>query len=237
MSTIRDWQDLIAGMLALIGAGATVYVMDRQARDGRYRKRRAARAILPSTLSDIHDYTGRSIRWLDSLREKAAIAEKGGYGKGSISANTCPRPDGKMLDQLIACVEFLDKPHAEFIADMLSQIQIQHSRMAGLSDYFEFYDPINRTRVGIVEEIDAYVANSVEIFACANALFPYARAETERSPVRPALAQIENAFRTSGLDEIKNVGAYNVLTNRYKKHNAPSSGWKRLMSWLSYLDN
>jgi hypothetical protein len=215
LGTIREWQDLVAGLLALIGAGITVYVMTKQARDAADRKRRASRALLPSTLADIFDYGRRSIAWLISLREKARIAGTGGYSKGSIACGTCPRPDGNMLAQLIECVEHLDKPHAIFISTILSKIQVHQSRMLEIAEYFDTYEP-SKAKFRVAGDLENVIGNSVELLAYAGRLFRYARMETEAEPTIPDFADIENAFRqAAGLNEFENVEAWNKLTDRY----------------------
>jgi hypothetical protein len=72
-----NWQTLIAGALALIGAWLTVRALKKQARDEAERKTRGARALLPAALDALTGYATDSVRWLDSVREKADHSEKG----------------------------------------------------------------------------------------------------------------------------------------------------------------
>src|ERR1700744_5925403 len=88
---IAYWQTLIAGLVALGGAYITVRTMNQQAREATERKRRSARAMLPSTLDEIHNYALASIRWLENVREKAVLVEKGALGSNPVPVNVCPR--------------------------------------------------------------------------------------------------------------------------------------------------
>src|SRR5437764_1016879 len=137
MLTILDhWQTLITGILALIGAGATILALRAQAKQEAARKRKGARVMLPATFVEVFAYALACIRWLESLREKAALAEKGAL-RGSIPVGTSPRPNTAITAQLRECVENFQGTSSDFIASLLFKLQIQYSRVASLQDYFD----------------------------------------------------------------------------------------------------
>jgi hypothetical protein len=226
------WQTLIAGMLALAGAGWTIWALRRQAQEDSERKFRSARATIVITLVTAHDYAVACVRWLEGVRDKAQLAESGSAGPGAILVATAPRPDGKMIAELSECVERFPIPLSRSVAEFVSKIQVQHARIWDLYDYFTNYDRTNSNRVGLNRNIDGYIADSVEIVALGNGLLLYGRGQTE-SIAAPTLAQITAAFHECGLQEIRNVGPWNAVTDPYLKSN-PSllSGhrpwWRRL---------
>jgi hypothetical protein len=213
---LYDWQTLIAGIVAFIGAWFTVRALNKQAREEAERKARAARSMLPATLSVVGDYSQSSIRWLKSIRQKAEYTEQGKYAANSaIAVGTSPRPDSGMLASLKNCVETFEIENARFVAFLLNKIQVHHARVAGLQDYFENYPSFQVKRVGLSREIDVYIANSVEIVAMTNQLFPFARMDTDAAALLPDLPAFRSAFRDCHLDEARDVQAWNKLTNQF----------------------
>jgi len=61
---IKEWQTLIAGLLALFGAALTVHVMQAQRREQRRSKQRAARFSLSASLVEICDISKAGISYL-----------------------------------------------------------------------------------------------------------------------------------------------------------------------------
>jgi len=208
------WQTLIAGLLALLGAWLTVRALQNQARQDAERKARAARVMLPATLDALILYSIDSVRWLDSIREKAVFSEKGAY-KGAIAVNTPPRPDGGMMEKLHDCVEAVDIEHVRLLSDLVSKIQVQSARIRSLHDYLENYQLYEVKRFGLSAEIDDASVTSIKLVALCNGLFPYARLETDDVPAPIDYDAVRIAFRTCHLEEFKNVSVWNALTTPY----------------------
>jgi hypothetical protein len=83
---LLNWQTLIAGILALWGAWLTIKALRKQNGEDAERKMRGARVMLPAALDTMTAYSIDSIRWLNEVREKAALSETGAY-RGLIPVN------------------------------------------------------------------------------------------------------------------------------------------------------
>jgi len=212
---LNTWQTLIAGGLALIGAVITVRALNQQAREATERKARALRAMLPNTLSSIDGYAIESIRWLKGVREKANLLENGQYGNQSIAVVTCPRPDTAAVTFLQDCVEHFDADVSRFVASLLSKQQVHSSHIVNLHDYFVNYSLYELKQVGLGKNIDEFIASAVDLAANAKQLFPYARFETDDAPKAPDANIAMAVFHQCQLQPMRDVGAWNVLTNRY----------------------
>lgn len=101
--TLFDWQTLVAGVLALIGAGATVYYIHLQIKQVEYlevarrsREEMAARAVLPLALSQIVKYA------VDCIKQIEEHSSRPGGRAGN------PIPDGMVAvnvtdDVVVSC--------------------------------------------------------------------------------------------------------------------------------------
>lgn len=212
---LNTWQTLIGGVLALAGAVITVWVLNRQSREATQRKARALRAMLPNQLSSIHSYSIESIRWLKSVREKSTLLESGQYGNQSVSVPTCPRPDTAAVAFLQDCVEHFDREPSRFVAILLSKIQVHHSRVSDLFDYFTNYPLYETKLIGVSKNIDEFLANAVDLDANAKQLYPYARFEIDTAPLPPDANAAMAAFYQCQLEPVRDTEAWNILTNRY----------------------
>lgn len=190
---IYDWQTLIAGVFALVGAIVTVRALRKQAREEVERRARAVRVMLPAALDALIAYSIESLRWLESIREKATLSEKGTH-RGSVPVNTPPKVDQWTLIAFRDCVESVDIDHVRFISGMVSKIQIQAARMASLNDYLTNYQLYQSKRFGLSAEIDDAGVVAIRLVARANQLFPYARLETDVLPPPLDLTAVRNAF-------------------------------------------
>src|SRR5690242_10863611 len=92
-SCAEQWQDFIAGVLALLSALGTILFLYRQSKLEALRKLRGARTLLPQTLDELENFEIACVRWLESLREKARKAETGEIRHPSIPINGRPRLD------------------------------------------------------------------------------------------------------------------------------------------------
>jgi len=213
---LLNWQTLIAGLLALLGALLTILLLRNQAREAAERKSRGARVMLPAALDTLTGYVIDSVRWLDSVREKADLSEKGAY-RHSIPVNTPPRPDPGMLTVFRDCVESVDIKHVRIISDLVSKIQIQNAWISSLNDYFVNYPLYETKRFGLSGEIDEASVKSILLVAIANQLFPYARLQTDALPPPLDLRAVRMAMRACHLEEINHVNVFNALTDPYIK--------------------
>lgn len=171
MGWVERYQALIAGALALIGAVATVWAIVRQIKqvvaseaDRRQRTNYAARAMLPNPLAEVQHYAELSIAYL-TARFPPNYARVSGPISGSMPAY----PAGP-VSQIRECIEFGEDPSRKLLADLISHLQLQNSRLRLMT-----LTPEN------------LFADAAEVYALCDFLYPYARREVgvvERSKLR-----------------------------------------------------
>jgi hypothetical protein len=184
LASVDKYQTLIAGLLALFGAWLTVRKLTEQIRqaetleaDRRERRNLAARTVMPATLTELIEYAMACIHFLGQFhpRELGQVVAPEGV--------EAPRVPAEALLNLRECVQFGDEIVAEVIADMMSQIQIQHSRLAS----------ITRPRDGEIIlplNIEVCLVDAVEVYARASKLFPYARRVPDAAPATPTIEDL-----------------------------------------------
>lgn len=121
--TLFDWQTLVAGVLALIGAGATVYYIHLQIKQVEYlevarrsREEMAARAVLPLAFSQIVKYA------VDCIKQIEEHSSRPGGRAGN------PIPDGmvavSVTDDVVGvlqqCARYADAEVVTQIATFLA---------------------------------------------------------------------------------------------------------------------
>jgi hypothetical protein len=165
---IKEWQTLIAGILATGAAAITVLQVGRQIRQNEsalrhQRQRRASshRAMLPLILSDICDFIET-----DNIKLKVAISTR-----TMPDQLEWPESLSVQFETLREVWEFDDENqmHANNIRILISQIQVYRSRRR----------PKNFRSVAKLEGLDR-LRDAAEIYVSASALFDYARGEHHR---------------------------------------------------------
>ncbi len=154
LHTIREWQTLIAGVLALLAAWATIASMQKNAQsaDKRFREQRisagwAARSRLPDAASTILEFLQRSQVLLLS-QEDLEIQ------------NIYPRQELAIVQNAI---EFADPQSAQQLHNLAIKMQVYRSRMRDF----------NGTE-GSSNWIDREV-ETAELYAIASRILDYAR--------------------------------------------------------------
>ena len=200
-----------------VQTGVMIASMQPKRSPAEERKYRATRATLPVTLDATFTYAKASIRWLGDIREKAGLLDAGQYSH-AVAIASSPRPDTAMIAALGDSVEHLDADVGEYIRALLSKIQIHRARIMSLEEHFEMHASQRSTRVGVRQEVDQYIADSVELAALVRQLFPYARGASD-GPIAPLDIYVLGAtFRECQLEEIRDVEAWNILTTPYLRN-------------------
>jgi hypothetical protein len=179
----KDWQTLIGGFLALIGAQMTVQAVRgqiAQAREQEAGRRRsnaqAARALLPLALSETVHYAQACMK----ACEQAATSGK---------TPQPPKLAQTYIDQIRDCVRSAEEEPAQRLANLLSWLQIQQTRLRDMSDR-------NSGRY----EIAQGVIDAAVLHALAEGLFPYARASEEDWRPNVSAQDIARAYFIAGVD-------------------------------------
>ena len=176
-SWLYDWQQMIAGMLALIAAGVSVLYLrkqisqaDRHEKERWHRRSEAARALLPHTLNEIAEYAKLLA---DALKDYYRLAIKPREDHQRLTIKV-PAPPPELLATLEKLVEVSDKPIVqEIVADIISEIQVLYARAMGLNEHAA-------NPAGNLPNLYGYMVQAAVIHAQGSSLFPYARHETDQ---------------------------------------------------------
>lgn len=193
---IKEWQTLIAGVLALAGAALAVWIgrrqikaADNRAVDARERKFMATRAILPEDLSTICAYTDQCAGIVH-----AAIKS---HRKTHESPDDVQMPslDGRVTTNLQQLIEHLDKENARRVAELLRCYQVQRARFEGaVSDWTRHN--AGRGHVSFSQSnMEHPLIETIQLRIHANNMFGFARDEEKDIPEigKPD----EDTFRTA----------------------------------------
>jgi hypothetical protein len=182
---LYDWQTLIAGILALIGAAWTVMGIRAQirqtneiAKDERDRDEFASRAVLSLALSQMTAYSQSCIKFIkEKQTETIAVDED------------LPTLEGDIVPRLQECARYTNKDIASKIWILLNVLQVQQAR---------FYELVRR-RAGerlTVNEVRDNSLDAADLHAKTAELFAYARDEEgmrQRAPSDRLMAALHNA--------------------------------------------
>lgn len=195
----KDWQTLIAGVLALVGAAWTVRAIRSQiaqveehARARRKEQERTARAVLPLALSS---FTGYALTCMERANS---------FGPGSQSFEIPPLP-AEAVGQLQRCVEFADEREGRQIADLLSWLQVQHVRLDNL---------VTGSRAQRLHWADNAVIDAAKLHSMTEKLFEYARqGGSDVTPRLPA-AEVREALHIARIHQSHHPGVSDVLNGK-----------------------
>lgn len=157
---LYNWQTLTSGILAVIVATVTVFVIHWQISEERkrhadalYRKSLSARAQMPGALSAICEFTEQCILWYDRKHPTPPVAP------------------AAAIDALKAGIEFADNDTATRIFELVSFYQIHNARL-------------NATTPPVKAPEDAdRLFDTTKLRCLTDYLFPYARNEEKTAPV------------------------------------------------------
>ena len=158
----HNYQTLIAGLLAFVGAALGVWSLDRERRDRLARKLRAARSAMPFALTAVCDYACAAGKYAQSFRHLKA-------------ANEAPPPplmDPSAIVALKEVVEYADRQWASKIADLMNDLQVVQSRAKNIPNHL-------RHAPSFARFADPLLADAAALENKASNLFDYARQETE----------------------------------------------------------
>lgn len=133
LCVLDRWQTLATGILALIGAGLTVWFIHRQIKQTAYmekarllREEQAAKAVLPLALAELAQYAE------DCIRLIAPFIPPNGNPSALPTDFVVPRIPEGTIDPLRDCARYADPQIAEQIHTMLGKLQVQHGRLESI---------------------------------------------------------------------------------------------------------
>lgn len=207
MTVANDWQGLTAGTFALLAAAFTARAVvmqissaesleqtrleEARALDERSTTRalKAARSVMPLTLSVLSDYT--------TAIAKAAIAVLDRSPEARVELTAGEMPDlpttpQSVIADLQAFILAAPDEIGSNIADILSDLQLLAANAAST---WERTTSENRGEIVMKSNFEALVGRAAVLHARLSALFPYARRETETSPSAPVEEEVAKALQ------------------------------------------
>jgi hypothetical protein len=167
---LDEWQDLAAGVLALFAALVGSAVVISQGRDGLRRRRMAARALSPLSLSALCEYAAACAGILVSIRAASDVI-------GEVALPAAPPVPVNVIPQLEKLIEASGRRQANAVADLVGKLQVQSTRLRGFVNELSS----NQIRGGALKiRSTEYVLDAAEIYALSSRLFDYARRESSR---------------------------------------------------------
>lgn len=129
---LNRYQSILAGALALAGAGGTVWAILRQIRaseelqlDKRKREHLAAQSVLALALSSLTDYCADCVSYLLKLQQ--------GLMPDMLDISAPNLPDD-LVDPFMQCIRYTSEDRANQIGNLLTVLQIQHARLKKSKD-------------------------------------------------------------------------------------------------------
>ncbi len=201
-SAIAVWQPWFTAF-GVVGTGLfaawTQDKIDKRETEQRRRKNYAARAVLPASLSQICEYATKCARELMATRR---LPLHDMTAPPPLNLPDLPKGDVQVLKE---CIESADEGPRERLAELLSTLQVQHSRLLSISD--------PRNCLGL-HNFDQFLLDAINIYARSEMLFSYARRETSDDPGDPAKTDILAAGRI--MRAIEDDSIQDLIDRRYK---------------------
>ena len=176
---IKEYETLISGLLALLGAIITVIVLRTQInqgethhRESRDKKFAAARAVLPLALSELRQYAEESIQYTVK-KKKETITD---------SPPTIPE---NLIPVLRDLVEYGNTGISSITCKLISDIQIHRSRMLSSE----------------TDLLDATIRDAAMLIAFSENFYEYARLKTATLPKRPTYEQVCGRLFDMGIEK------------------------------------
>lgn len=195
---LHDWQDLVAGVLALLGAywaligiRQQIDISEKQERQRLWRQHNAVRATLPLTLNSICAWCRAMALELDGAHAKLQGAEPEALIRVF-------QPPALPNDRVAEVQEFIrstdDKALIALLSHVIREMQVLWARISDLNDEREM---ANRARVE--RNIETYIIQVAKIYALAASLFGYSREETQAGPTEVGWDLVEIFLMSSHL--------------------------------------
>lgn len=207
---IFDYQTLMGGIIALVGAVLTVFIVLYQTRktvdiaqDALNRKSVAARAALPAELTLIAEYAEECVDWLVGALACLQASTQGTLTstQGTPAIGNLPVFPSKPLLALKECIEFADTDSARYMVNVIAFAQILNSRLkyahSGLTGSSQHIVKII-TRDTIYQR----VADSIHLHALIYNMFKYARQHTDSPPSSPNADDAHRSVRLLHADTL-----------------------------------
>lgn len=205
LDTLKEWQTLVSGLLAIC-AGGFVFHQTRAQAKAEVRKRlakfEATRALLPLTLSELTGWTNKIIRILKTV-QGTGVSNTLSHSERKIDLPSLP---STLVEQLRDLVEYNDDVlFRNYISSILKRIQVSRARLESL-------DPDKEPNLIILRsDIDNNLYDFLELGLWLESLFGFARGESTKCPEHPDWSRFGTQL------SIHNVNGSENLLRRIRK--------------------
>jgi len=178
------WQGWNVGVFAFLSSLLAFNISRSGAEKQRHREFVAARAFLPDSLSELHEY----------LEECTAILNRAFNKKLDSAENKLPSMPLNFRDVFKECIKHGDPETTEYLAKILNKLQVHRARFSDV-DTFQISGPhMNRH--------DYYFRyyDTGELLAMLGRVFPFARAEEGLDTSKLQYGEFITAYRSSKVD-------------------------------------
>lgn len=178
IETISEWQTLIGSLVAIgaafVGGGyinRQIHQADRLEAERLRRRLLAARAVLPLALSTLSRYTRDCATEL-----QRALGTMRGDTLGRSETLGFPPPPATAIASLTEVIEASGDDRISLpVSDLLSRLQVQSARLAGLEDR-------GPERIVTARELRDHLLGTAEVEARVSSMYEYARRERDDIP-------------------------------------------------------
>lgn len=212
LNGLREWQTLVAGLLALI---AIIWIQRQisqariQENERRERQHYAARATLPAALADLVDYADEALTALKAVPHatgtSSLIKVQDGWKQPPL-----PLVPKESVAVLKACIETADFGPRKEMAKLLADLQVANSRLKGLFEDL----PVDR-KIVTSSNMDQYFADFLELYVRCDRMIRYGRSEQPDIAINIGLGDMTTRAIHSGLEHYP--GLTDALVRRYGK--------------------
>jgi hypothetical protein len=208
---LYDWQQLIAGFIAILAAMIGWFAIQAQVRQVEAHEREldrrryaASRAMLPLALSGVSEYTHQCIDALLALYGESETIQK------ADDFTPPPVPSTSTAD-LRAMVEACSAAEGATIAKLLARIQVQMAGLRGLQRDLRVSETVVTRK-----HLEQFFVDTIEIQARASALYRFARSDEDDFPQgNPSRDMMVNAAFLLGLDD-SYTAIWERMSHQYK---------------------
>lgn len=206
---LKDYQELVVGVLSLAGAAGAVIAVMRQVAHAQemederlMRSMQSARTVMPQALSVLCAYAKDCGA---ALRETVNGVPPGDdHEWAELPPDRIPRIPESPIPILRECAQFGNSDLQLCIAKLSQTLQVQAARLSQL-------DEGGRNSAYFYNLVD----DMLEVYARASSLFSYARMITDQAPSEPMLNDMRTAAFLCGFDLHHWEGLEDLLRHRY----------------------
>jgi hypothetical protein len=207
---LKDYQELVVGLLSLLGAAAAVLAVMSQIQhaqemeNDRIRRRNyAARAALPHALSSLCRYVNLCCAELTGVLQ-GGLPPDDEQGVNLPRDLSAPQIPNDVIPALKECIEFGPNDVQQQLASLISLLQLQAARINAPGEFIQ-------GEVVTAHYYYSLLGDAFEVRACVDKLYPYARREEEHVSERPDWGDALHAANICGFNEIHWQNLYRHL--------------------------